>query len=409
MSGQTHERTHYLFEKVNGEYQTLGEIFLQTKALSGTSINSNKFTLLGDPMMYLSYPDYDVLTTIFPDTISALEKVNFQGEIIDKDSLKVSGFNGTIYTTIFDKETMAVTQGQESCTPMPYRKQTNIIYKGKSSVKNGEFSFSFVVPKDIDYTVDVGRLSYYALEDSDNIDASGSNEDFLVGGTSSDIIEDDIGPNIQLYMNDKQFVSGGLTNTSPIFLAFIQDSSGINTVGNGIGHDITITLDGASSDKIILNDYYEADIDSYQSGRVEYQLDNLSQGIHTIDFKVWDVFNNSSESSIDFLVSESEDIVIKHLLNYPNPFTSNTDFYFEHNRPNQLLDIQIQIFTVSGKLVKTINTLENNNSFRVGPISWNGKDDFQDNIGRGTYIYKLKVKDEYGEYVEKLEKLVILR
>ena len=97
------------------------------------------------------------------------------------------------------------------------------------------------------------------------------------------------------------------------------------------------------------------------------------------------------------------------MLNYPNPFTSNTDFYFEHNRPNQLLDIQIQIFTVSGKLVKTINTLVNNNSFRVGPISWNGKDDFQDNIGRGTYIYKLKVKDEYGEYVEKLEKLVILR
>jgi flagellar hook assembly protein FlgD len=124
---------------------------------------------------------------------------------------------------------------------------------------------------------------------------------------------------------------------------------------------------------------------------------------------VWDVFNNSSEQSIEFFVSETEDFVINHLLNYPNPFTTHTDFYFEHNRPNQPLEVQIQVFTVSGKLVKTINTLENNNGFRVGPITWNGKDDFQDNIGRGTYIYKVKIKDENGEFVEKFEKLVILK
>ena len=120
-------------------------------------------------------------------------------------------------------------------------------------------------------------------------------------------------------------------------------------------------------------------------------------------------FNNSSESSIDFIVTESEDFAIQHLLNYPNPFTTNTSFFFEHNRPNQNLEVQIQIYTVSGKLVKTINSLQINTGFRVGPIHWNGKDDFQENIGRGTYIYKLKVKDENGEFIEKLEKLVILK
>ena len=403
--------THFinsLFEKVDGEYPTLGDVFLNTKALSGTSINSNKFTLLGDPMMCLAYPTYGVKTTLSPDTISALGKVTFNGEIINSDSVKLNTFNGEVGVIVFDKELISKTQGQQSSTPMSYRDQTNIIYKGTSSVENGEFSFSFIVPKDIDYNLDNGRISYYAIEETENLDASGWFEDFIVGGVSSDIVADDLGPTIQLYMNDKQFVSGGLTNSTPVFLAFVQDSSGVNTLGNGIGHDITITLDNESSKKIILNDYYESEKDSYQKGKVEYALNELESGLHTIDFKIWDVFNNSSEENIEFFVSETEDFIIQHLLNYPNPFTTNTSFYFEHNRSNQNLQVQIQVFTVSGKLVKTINSLEMNTGFRVGPIFWNGKDDFQDKIGRGTYIYKLSVKDENGDFVQKLEKLVIL-
>ena len=198
-------------------------------------------------------------------------------------------------------------------------------------------------------------------------------------------------------------------NSTPVFLAFVEDSSGINTVGNGIGHDISITIDGQISKKIILNDFYEAELDNFQKGKLEFPLNELESGLHVIDFKVWDVFNNSSESSIEFFVAETEDFVIDHLLNYPNPFSNNTSFYFEHNRPNQNLEVQIQVFTVSGKLVKTINSLEVNTGFRVGPINWNGKDDFYENIGRGTYIYKLNVKDENGYIVQKLEKLVILK
>jgi len=398
-----------LFEKINGNYPNLGDVLLKTKALSGISINSKKFTLLGDPMMSLAYPDYGVKTTMISDTLSALDKVTFQGEIIDDDSIKVSSFNGEIDIIVFDKKVIANTQGQQSSTPMPYTKQDNIIYKGKSSVINGLFTFTFIVPKDIDYNLDFGRISYYATESTQNLDASGWNESFIVGGVSSDIVFDDIGPTIQLYMNDQQFVSGSITNSTPTFLAFVEDSSGINTVGNGIGHDITITLDGNISSKIILNDYYEADLDNYQKGKVEYLLNEMEPGLHTIDFKVWDVHNNSSESSIEFFVTETEDFVIDNLLNYPNPFTNNTSFYFDHNRPNQNLEVQIQIFTVSGKLVKTINSLQTNTGFRVGPIFWNGRDEFQDNIGRGTYIYKLKVKDLSGEFIEKLEKLVILK
>ena len=196
-----------LFEKTNGNFPNLGDLLLQTKALSGTSINSKKFTLLGDPMMSLAYPEYGVKTTIITDTLFALAKVTFEGEIIDEDSVKISSFNGEIDIIVFDKEITATTQGQQSSTPMPYKKQDNIIYKGKSSVTNGVFIFTFIVPKDIDYNFDFGRISYYAAENTQNTDASGWNESFIVGGVSSDIIPDDMGPSIQLYMNDKQFVS----------------------------------------------------------------------------------------------------------------------------------------------------------------------------------------------------------
>ena len=399
-----------IFEKVDGNTQTLGDVFLKTKILSGTSINNNKFTLLGDPMMTLSSPTYRILTTEFSDTLSALGKAVFSGMVVDPgDSNVVNNFDGIVYIKVFDKEVISETQGQESSDPMPFIEQKNIIYQGKASVKSGLFSFPFIVTKDIDYTIGDGRVSYYAIGSNQSLDASGWNESFIVGGISDNIIDDDLGPSVNLYMNSEDFISGGVTSSSPVFLAYIQDSSGINTVGNGIGHDITITIDGETSKNIILNEYYEADIDSYQSGKVEYPLSNIPEGIHTIDFKVWDVFNNSSESSISFLVSSSEEFIIDHLLNYPNPFTTNTAFYFEHNRPNNYLDIQIQIFTVSGKLVKTINRSILDPGFRIGPIYWDGKDDFQEKIGRGTYVYKLKVKDDSGEIIQKLEKLVILR
>ena len=399
-----------VFEDFNGEKPTLGDIFLQTKSISGTSINTNKFILLGDPMMKLSYPNYQIITTEITDTLSALGKAFFSGEIVNMiDSSLVDDFNGIVNITVYDKEKLVTTLGQESSTPMPYRQQNNIIYKGKSTVTNGRFNFSFLVPKDIDYTIGRGRISYYAYHDTENLDASGWFEQFYVGGFSNANIDDDSGPMVSLFMNDEQFIDGGITDNKPVFLAIIFDSSGINTVGNSIGHDITLILDDKTSNKIILNEYYQSDIDSYQSGRIEYPLDELSQGIHRIDFKIWDILNNSSQSSIEFIVAESEEFVIENLLNYPNPFTHNTGFYFEHNRPNQNLQVQIQIFTVSGKLVKTINSMISSLGFRAGPINWNGNDDYEDRIGKGTYLYKINVLDENGEGINLVEKLVILK
>ena len=200
-----------------------------------------------------------------------------------------------------------------------------------------------------------------------------------------------------------------MTDKNPVLYAIVKDSSGVNTIGTGIGHDMTAELDSKTEKKYVLNDFYENDLDSYQSGKVRYQLKNLEAGPHTVSFKVWDVCNNSGIATTDFVVSESAELALDHVLNYPNPFTTHTTFMFEHNRPYSPLDVQVQIYTVTGKLIKTISDKITTEGYRSDDLQWNGLDDYGDKIGKGVYVYRLRVKTINGEYADKFEKLVILR
>ena len=398
-----------LFEKENGELPRLGDLFRQTKVNSGTALNNRNFTLLGDPALCLAYPDLNVSTTAISDTISALEEVIISGQIEDENGNLVSNFNGLVFPTVFDKEEILNTLGQESSTPMPYRSQNNILYKGKASVSSGIFSFSFVVPKDIAYNFGSGRISYYAISEDSLLDASGYDESFTIGGTASDITADYDGPEIELFINNEQFISGGMTNEDPLLFAILNDFSGINTVGNGIGHDIVAILDEESNQSISLNDYYTADTDNYKSGKLTYPFYDLEKGHHTLHLKVWDVFNNSAEKTIDFYVTNVEDFSLSELLNYPNPFKDNTVFYFQHNRAGELLEVELQIFDLSGRKVASINENIYDNGYRVGPINWNGTTNSGEKLGAGIYVYRFNVKAEDGTLESKAEKLIILR
>jgi len=187
------------------------------------------------------------------------------------------------------------------------------------------------------------------------------------------------------------------------------DEHGINTASGGIGHDITGILDNDVQNMITMNDDYRADENTYKSGSVEHFLFNLEEGEHNLKFKAWDVYNNSSEEMIDFVVVESGNLTLDKLLNYPNPFTTHTDFYFEHNQAGTDMEVLIQIFTVSGKLVKSIESAFYADGYRAGPYPWNGTDDFGNRIGRGVYVYRVKLRSSTGEIAEKFEKLLILK
>jgi hypothetical protein len=319
----------------------------------------------------------------------------------------MTNFNGLIYPTVFDKAATVNTLANDPGSHVDnFKLQKNILYKGKASVTNGDFSFTFIVPKDISYSFGPGRISYYAYDGF--TDANGNYEDVIIGGSADSVASDANGPQVNLYLNDDKFVFGGVTNENPLLYAVVNDPSGINTVGNGIGHDIAAVLDENTNKTIVLNEYYQADLNSYQSGTIRYPFSQLDEGRHTLKMKVWDVYNNSSDSYTEFVVSQSAELALSHVLNYPNPFTTNTQFMFEHNRPCADLDVNIQVFTVSGKVVKTINQLVNCDGFRAEGITWNGRDEYDQKIGRGVYVYKIKVRTPEGYTAQAFEKLVIL-
>jgi hypothetical protein len=411
-----------MFTTQGGQLQTLGEILMRGKnknVQDTQKINARKFSLLGDPSMRLSVPLLNVETSIvngisaseFSDTLKALEQVTIEGIITDQNNQFVSDYNGIVYPTIFDKESTLRTLANDSNSgEKSFNVIKNILFKGAATVTNGMFSFTFVVPKDINYAYGPGRISYYATN-PDRVDAKGSSDEFIIGGTSNNIIQDNQGPEIQIFMNDESFVYGGITNTDPVLLIKLEDENGINVAGTSIGHDLSGTLDEDNQGTFIMNDFYEATVDNFREGSARYPISGLESGRHSIAVKAWDVLNNSSEARSEFVVIKDGDNVLEHVLNYPNPFTTSTNFQFEHDLTSTELDILITIYTISGKVIKTIEATKYATGFRIDDIHWDGTDDFGSDIGKGVYLYKIKARsDEFNLLREsEFEKLVILK
>ena len=407
---------HALSPMPNGKMPHLGDLYRLTKTDIGFSPYYLNFVILGDPALKLSYPENKIYTSTInshslistsSDTLKALSKITISGFIGDKYGNKMTGFNGVVYPTVFDKETIVTTLGNDPAShPTQFILQKNIIYNGKSEVINGDFHFSFLVPKDISYNYGKGKISYYAHNGIN--DATGYYDKIIIGGTDANAVSDNQGPTINLFMNNEKFVPGGLTNETPKIHAIIYDSSGINTIGTGIGHDIIAILDQNSNKQIVLNDYYTSDLNTYQKGKINYPLNELPEGNHQLSLKVWDVQNNSSTVLTDFVVAKQAELALTHVLNYPNPFTTKTKFFIEHNQCCINLKVMIQVYTITGKVVKSINKVISSDGFRSDGIEWDGKDEYGDKLARGVYIYKVSVTDPTNKKVDKIEKLVIL-
>lgn len=388
-----------------------------------TNNNKRVIFFIGDPAMPLSLPQRNVRITKLndvpigqaTDTLKALSKVKFTGEVVDAFGNLLSNYNGIVEPKIYDKDVQRQTLGNDGIRDangqlliLNFKTLGEILFNGQATVTNGVFEFEFVVPRDVQIPVGNGKVSLYAKNSTSTLDQNGFNLDIKVGGINENAPEDNIGPTIQLFMNDESFVSGGITNNSPILIAKLQDDNGINTA-SGIGHDIIAILDGDESNPIILNEYYQASLDDFTSGKVNYKLRDLEEGLHTLTLKGWDVYNNSATAEIQFIVAGNDKLEITRVLNYPNPFVNYTEFWFNHNRPFEPLEVQVQVFTVTGKVVWTRNQIINTDGFLSREIIWDGKDDFGDAIGKGVYVYKLTVSSTLtNQRVEKFEKLVIL-
>ena len=402
----------------DGSYMSLGDAVRQAKNFTYQTqadiTNNRKFTLLGDPALTLAYPKYRIQTdsingnavNTIPDTLKALAKYSIKGSVRDAAGNLQTGFNGTVYVTVFDKVQTISTLGNDADSyPQNFQVQRNQVFNGTAKVSNGNFDFNFIVPKDINYQLGNGRISYYA--DNGEVDGNGNFTGFLVG-ESKDTSKDNAGPIIKAYLDSTSFINGATVNATPLLLVNLSDSSGINIMGTGIGHDITAIIDGDEKQTFVLNGFFESGPDSYQNGSVRFQMPAIAAGNHTMVIKAWDVANNSSEVTIRFNVMKDDGLTISYIRNYPNPFRSQTNFFFGHNRPNEDLKVSINIFTLYGQLVKTIKQTINTTGTRSSDIQWDATDSSGHLLNKGIYIYQIQVVCAAdGKMAVKAGKLII--
>jgi len=400
----------------NNENYTIAEALMNVKNRFTTSQRLFIYSI-GDPVMKLAVPEPNVKITHMNgtpitqsiDTIKALSHVYFDGVVNHENGSVLTNFNGEVFVTIFDKELNKTTLDNDNFgIKMEFDALESKIFRGRASVENGKFSFDFIAPRDLRIAFGKGKLSFYA--NNKVIEKGGYSFDVIIGGINENALEDNIGPQIQLFMNDESFVDGGNTNESPKLVAILEDTSGINTSITAVDHDIVAILDGDHANPYILNEYYQTELNDFTIGKVEFPFRNLEPGMHTIELCAWDTHNNSSCATLTFIVVSNAEMVLSNVLNYPNPFVNYTEFWFNHNKPNEPLEVQVQIFTISGKLVKTLSQTIQSTGNLSRSITWDGLDDFGDRIGKGVYVYKLNVKSVLSNVrAEKYEKLVILQ
>lgn len=401
-----------------GEAQRLAKEYLVT---SGTDITINKmqYSLLGDPALCLSLPENNVvIDSINGNSVGSTETQIHAGQVvrisghIEKNNIKDKSFNGLFNATVRDTEEKIVcrlndTTSDGAETPFSYTDRTKILFQGTDSVRNGEFTFLFAVPKDINYADKSGLINIYAIDSNSKISAHGSCDSFTIGGSYISA-NDSIGPSIYCYLNSPEFSYGGTVNATPYFVAEINDKDGINASGAGFGHDLQLIIDGDLNRTYNLNSNFQFDFGTYTSGQTYYIIPALEPGLHTLLFRAWDLLNNSSTATLSFNVSNAIAPDIIDIALSKNPARDNTTFIIQHNRIGSELSVEVEVMDSSGRLLWKHNEKGTATSATY-TIPWNLTLDTGARLQTGIYVYRVKIACDGSSWTSKAKKMIVVQ
>jgi hypothetical protein len=409
--------TSNMFTKIDGTYQTVGEVIRKAKNENVVHFSNNlNYALLADPTMKLQIPELNVVTdkiynissgeAVATDTLQSLGKYVLEAHISDENNNLMSNFNGIVYISIFDKKINLLTiQGPNQPTPQ-FTVQNNILTKITASVENGKIRAEFIVPKDIIFDYGSGKISYYA--NSNQQEAKGYTNEITVGGIDKNAsANDNKGPIVKAYIDDEKFKDGSITGANPMLYATIKDDLGINVSGSSLGHDLVAILDGDESNPFVMNSFYNSNLNDFTSGYVKFPFSNLPEGKHIITVRAWDIHNNSGEGNVHFEVKNPEKGFIGEVYNYPNPFSQTTNFVVQHNQEGKNLKIKIKIFNTSGMMIGYTEKEHIANENR-SIITWDGTTLNGRPLESGLYFYNLSIETEDGRNANINQKLVFV-
>lgn len=412
----------YVLRQVNGKPTPLGEAQRLTKnemITTGQDRTANKlqYSLLGDPALSLNLPRQNVVidslagvkmgTAELPE-LRAGAIVTIKGHV-EKNGLADNAFNGLVTVVVRDTRELVTCKKNDPIqtkTAFTFYDRQKTLYTGSDSVRNGFFEMTFAVPRDINYADGTGLINTYAVSSDHQSLANGAESRFLVNGTDS-VSNDSIGPSIYCYLNSPSFVNGGTVNATPYFVAQVTDKDGINASGSGVGHDLQLTIDGDMQKTYNLNDHFTFDFGSFTKGSTYYNIPELSEGPHTLTFRAWDVLNNPSTAKLSFNVVKGLQPEITSVSCTNNPATTSTTFIVTHNFMGSQVDLVIDVFDMSGRLLwqHSESGVSSSNAYTV---SWDLTVDGGARLQTGVYLYRVRLSSDGGSQATKAKKLVVI-
>ena len=407
-----------LFERNNGRRRTLGEVMQATKNTL-SSVYKLGFCLIGDPAVKIAYPEFGMkVTTVNGQSVDgnsisfkALEKITVEGEVLDASGQLVTDFTGIVNPTVKDSKvtvTCLKNSNKDDSPAFTFTDYPNTIFIGNDSVRNGKFSFTFTVPKDISYSNLQGKMNLYAVDTESGNEAQGNFDNFIVGGTSDTAEIDTIGPEIRaLYLNDTTFVDGGQVNTTPYFVAELWDKSGVNITGSSVGHDMMLVIDESTVLSYNLNSYYELLPGEDGTGIVKFPIPALEPGKHTAEFWVWDILNNSTVRTFTFEVVEGLKPFLFDVIATPGIAREQVTFHLMHNRPESRMRVGIMVYDLAGRQLWKHEESGTSGLFENYTVSW----DLTSGGARmrpGVYIYRAAISTDNSKDATKARKFIIL-
>lgn len=381
--------------------------------------NNLHYVLIGDPALRLSVPDQYKVEVMEVNGMAADREalhqfkagsvVTLKGQVVDASGNRQTDFNGLVHPSVYGGKSLVVCKmnDPELDEAFQFWDYSQKVYVGSDSVRNGLFTFTFPVPLDINYTEDCGNIHFYA-QNSKFEEAQGAYGDFYLDGTADNLANDSVGPEIGVFLNSTDFVMGDRVNETPLLMLALHDADGINATGNGIGHDLIAIVDNDPQKTFVLNDYYSSYPGDYTRGTATYSLPELDEGRHTLLVRAWDVLNNSSTVEIPFEVVKGLRPSVGYVWNTPNPARTTTTFVVTHNRPQTELEVKIELFDFSGRLLWNYvsSTIPDGNDLH---ITWDLTTNSGQPIGNGIYLYRVGISTPGGEEVTKARKIVIAR
>ena len=398
--------TKYLFPSNRDETTSIAEALRKAKSEFRNTNQKRVIFCIGDPALKLNAPKPKVdithvngvpieSATDDQKTMNALKKITLSGVLSNPNGEIQKDFNGEVTLQVFDKNqirNVLNNDGNPSHKENPFDFQVigKQIFQGLSTVKDGKFTFNYVVPKDIDLDLGEARLTMIAFNEDKSESLGGYSDKLRIGGLNSLAPEDNQGPKIDVYLNDSNFIDGDRVFSSPALIIDLADENGINTAG-GIGHDITAVLDNNQMNPLVLNAFYSTALDDFTKGTLSYPLNNLATGAHTLTVKAWDTYNNPSTKTIAFWVMDNSDIKIERVFNSPNPVTNQTTFFVQHNRPRELLKANLYIFTMDGKRIYDSSQNVSSSGYLLDSLRWDATSYSGQKVNKGTYLYTIEL------------------